>query len=144
MKELRDKLTIALREGDEIREEKNKILHEISQMEQRIVAYQQSEFEALQKVKETMELLETTKLERDTARTAIKNKEQEIERLEEKNKKLSNDYSERFKKLSSHFQEKHKESLQALEDQLKILQIENGHLKSDVDRLKREKKLVLF
>ena len=133
-------MLLATRVAEETKEEKNKILHEIGQMEQRIVAYQQSEFEALQKVKDTIELLETTKLERDSARTAAKNKEQEIERLEEKNKKLTSDYNERYKRLSTHFQDKHREAVSSLEDQVKLLQMENGHLRSDMDRLQREKK----
>ncbi|KAG2378003.1 hypothetical protein C9374_008625 [Naegleria lovaniensis] len=140
MNEIRERYSISLREIDDLKEEKSKVLLELGQMEQRIVAHQQSEFEALQKVKETMELLETTKLERDSVKTAAKNKEQEIERLEEKMKKLTQDYTDRYKRMSSHFQEKHNESLQALEDQLKQVQFENGHLKSDLDRLKREKK----
>ncbi|KAL9649845.1 hypothetical protein ABK040_009658 [Willaertia magna] len=138
--ELRDKLHNALKELDEVKEDKNKIMHEVGQMEQRIVSHQQSEFDAFQKVKETMELLENTKLERDTARATIENKNLEIEHLEEKVKRMTQDYSERYKRLTTHSQEKYKETITALEDQVKQSQLDNGQLKYEVDRLSREKK----
>lgn len=120
--------------------EKEFVNKHISDLEQRLAQHQQSEFEALQKAKELMEMLDNVKYDRDSIRTSEENKKKEITSLEDKIKQLKSENLEKIKKLGKELDEQYGLKIKAAEEEYKQYQLDHAHLKSQLDKAVREKK----
>lgn len=122
--------------------DREKLLREIREQEQRLVVHQTSEFEALQRLDQSAELIENLRVERDSARKICDNQRAEIERLEKKIHKMNNDHLERCRQIAVETTEKNQYLMNGLHEEVRHCQMENAHLKAQVDRAEREKKYV--
>jgi predicted HicB family RNase H-like nuclease len=120
--------------------EREKLFREIRDQEQRLVAHQTSEFDALQKLEQSSEVIENLRVERDSARKICDNQKTEIARLEKKMNKLNEDHLERCKQIAIETQEKTQYMMNSLQEEVKHCHLDNAHLKAQLDRAEREKK----
>lgn len=120
-------------------QEREALVRQASEMEQRVLEHQQSEFEALQKAKSVMEDLENIRLELESVRINDEDHRKEIQRLEVKLKETRTNLFEREQLLLKSSEVQNVMLYRSLEDELKTVQEEVVVLKANLDKTKREK-----
>lgn len=120
--------------------EREKLLRDISDQEQRLINHQTSEFEALQKVEQSAEMIENLRVEKEGTRKQNENYRQEIDRLEKKIKKMTEEHADKCRQLVIETHEKDQYTISSLREEIRQLQMESAHTKSQIERAEREKK----
>lgn len=138
--ECKEKANIISDHFETVLQEKEAMLKQMADMEQRIVNHQQAEFEALQKAKEFMEQIDQVKFERDSIKSTEEARRKEVEQMESKVKKIKIEYSDKLKSLRAQLNNQYEQSALLLREECRKVETENVQLKNQLDRAVREKK----
>eukprot|EP00761_Pharyngomonas_kirbyi_P013266 gb/GECH01013293.1/.p1 GENE.gb/GECH01013293.1/~~gb/GECH01013293.1/.p1 ORF type:complete len:763 (+),score=242.60 gb/GECH01013293.1/:1-2289(+) len=138
--ELEGRIDFLKKETKNIRNRNSSLEKNMADLESRLVSTQQSEFEGLRKIKETLETLENTKIERDHAQAVGEGNGKEIDRLRKKLRSEVSDLENRHKEDTSAIEKKYLQRINRLSQDLEQTQTENTKINSINERLEREKR----
>lgn len=148
---LEDQLQMCRNEIDILTREKQVLLRQNGEAEERVARHQQHEFVALQRVKELTDQLESATLELSTLRSSESSKRNEIQNLEQKIQQLQRENTDKERIVKEELQSlfnaerirlnddinKARVSLLQLEEKLSRTEREKQHAEQEVQRIIR-------
>jgi len=137
--QLEDQLQVCRNELDALTREKQVLLRQNGEAEERVARHQQHEFVALQRVKDLTDQLDATTLDLNTLKQSEANKRQEIQNLEQKIQQLQRENTEKERQVKEELQTQFSAERTRLQDDVSRLQVTRIQLEEQIKRAEREK-----
>ncbi|KAL8207036.1 UNVERIFIED_CONTAM: hypothetical protein K2H54_040380 [Gekko kuhli] len=142
IKQLETRLCVTTKDSEEVRTERTILKKEISELHTKCAALEHDKYDAVIKVRESMQLLEEANLQRSQAMVAEKQKEEEIASMKEAVSQLWQDAASRTRKEVENERKRCNIQISRLTEELTALQMECGDKQDQIERAVREKRAV--
>jgi len=142
MDELRDRLSQVTRDGDELRRENNSLHTRVTEIQRRLSDTELRESDAVGQVREAVQLVEASVMEKDQAEMLVHQKEEELEEMKAMLAKVINKAGVRTREEVDNVKSQCNTKISQLTEEVHALEMENAEKQSRLDRLLREKRAV--
>ncbi|XP_077156432.1 sodium channel and clathrin linker 1 [Paroedura picta] len=140
IKQLETRLCITTKDSEELRAEATMLKNEISELHMKCAALEQEKYDAVIKIRESMQHLEEANLQKTQAMVAEKQKEEEIANMKEAISQLWPDAASRTRKEVENERKRCNIQISRLTEELSALQMECGDKQAQIERAVREKR----
>ncbi|XP_065884311.1 sodium channel and clathrin linker 1-like [Dysidea avara] len=140
--ELEAKAAILSRENSMLKTEKNELEENLSSTQGKIATLEQREFEAIQHIRESMQMVENAMLEKEQAQVGEQQKVEEITRLQQSLTALLEEAGHRTKTEVEAVREECNKNITVMAEEIKALETECADKGNTLEKILREKKTV--
>ncbi|XP_043921653.1 sodium channel and clathrin linker 1 [Protopterus annectens] len=140
--QLETRLRVAAQDADQLRRERSELEKQVGELQRRCAILEDEKFEAVEKVRDSIQLLEEANLQKDQALLREKQKEEEVEKIKEAISQLIQDAAVRTRKEVENVRKQSNVQISRLAEELSTLQMECDDKQGQIERLIREKRAV--
>uniref|UniRef100_A0A2D4LPZ2 Sodium channel and clathrin linker 1 n=3 Tax=Micrurus spixii TaxID=129469 RepID=A0A2D4LPZ2_9SAUR len=142
IKQLETRLYIATKDSKQLRSERTNLEEKIQELQTKCVNIEEEKYDAIAKVRDSMQLIEEANLQKNQAMLSEKQKEEEIENMKKAVSQLLQDAALRTRKEVENERKRYNIQISRLTEELTALQMECGEKQSELERAIREKRAV--
>ncbi|CAM2113011.1 sodium channel and clathrin linker 1 isoform X2 [Lepidochelys kempii] len=142
IKQLETRLCVAVQDSEQLRTERTALEKQTRELQAKCADLEEEKYDAIVKVRDSMQLLEEANLQKNQALLREKQKEGEIENMKEAISQLVQDAAARTKKEVENARKHYNIQISRLTEELSALQMECGDKQSQIERAIREKRAV--
>ncbi|XP_067386339.1 sodium channel and clathrin linker 1 isoform X2 [Emydura macquarii macquarii] len=142
MKQLEIRLCTAVQDAEQLRTERTALEKQTRELQAKCGDLEEEKYDAIVKVRDSMQLLEEANLQKNQALLGEKQKEGEIENMKEAISQLVQDAAARTRKEVENARKHYNIQIARLTEELSALQMECGDKQSQIERAIREKRAV--
>ncbi|XP_039217561.1 sodium channel and clathrin linker 1 isoform X2 [Crotalus tigris] len=142
IKQLETRLCIATKDSKQLRSERTNLEKKIQELQTKCVNIEEEKYDAVAKVRDSMQLIEEANLQKSQAMLSEKQKEEEIENMKQAVSQLLQDAALRTRKEVENERKRYNIQISRLTEELTALQMECGEKQSQLERAIREKRAV--
>ncbi|CAM5107683.1 unnamed protein product [Eretmochelys imbricata] len=142
IKQLETRLCVAVQDSEQLRTERTALEKQTRELQAKCADLEEEKYDAIVKVRDSMQLLEEANLQKNQALLQEKQKEGEIENMKEAISQLVQDAAARTKKEVENARKHYNIQISRLTEELSALQMECGDKQSQIERAIREKRAV--
>ncbi|XP_027677421.2 sodium channel and clathrin linker 1 isoform X1 [Chelonia mydas] len=142
IKQLETRLCVAVHDSEQLRTERTALEKQTRELQAKCADLEEEKYDAIVKVRDSMQLLEEANLQKNQALLGEKQKEGEIENMKEAISQLVQDAAARTKKEVENARKHYNIQISRLTEELSALQMECGDKQSQIERAIREKRAV--
>ncbi|XP_078232840.1 sodium channel and clathrin linker 1 isoform X2 [Pogona vitticeps] len=142
IKQLETRLCLVTKESEQLRTERTTLEKQIQELQKKCVDLEKEKYNAVGKVRDSLQLLEEANLQASQAMIAQKQKEEEIKNMKEGFSQLVQNVALRTKKEIEDEKKRHTIQISRLSKECTALQLECGEKQSQIERAIREKRAV--
>ncbi|XP_072563205.1 sodium channel and clathrin linker 1 [Paramormyrops kingsleyae] len=136
------KLKVATRETEQLRRERAAWERQVGELQGRSAALEDEKYEAVAKVRESVQLVEEASLQKEQAFLREKQKAEELEKMKEALKKFIQDAATRTRKEVENVRKQCNAQIHRMVEELSALQLECADKQSQIERGLREREAV--
>ncbi|XP_041356998.1 sodium channel and clathrin linker 1-like [Gigantopelta aegis] len=138
--ELRQRVSTLQREVDELKMDKGSLEARVIELQKKTVEFETKESDYIQQVRDAVSMVENAILEKDQAEMEFHQKEKECDQLQEVINKRLNDIGIHARQEVDKVKKQYNERICKLTDEIQNLEMLNMELKSQLERLLRDKR----
>ncbi|XP_044874018.1 sodium channel and clathrin linker 1 isoform X2 [Mauremys mutica] len=142
IKQLETRLCVAVQDTEQLRTERAVLEKQTRELQAKCADLEEEKYDAIAKVRDSMQLLEEANLQKNQALLGEKQKEGEIENMKEAISQLVQDAAARTRKEVENARKHYNIQISRLTEELSALQMECGDKQSQIERAIREKRAV--
>ncbi|XP_074849411.1 sodium channel and clathrin linker 1 [Carettochelys insculpta] len=142
IKQLETRLCVAIQDAEQLRTERAAQEKQTRALQAKCSDLEEEKYDAIIKVRDSMQLLEEANLQKNQALLGEKQKEEEIENMKEAISQLVQDAAARTRKEVENARKYYNIQISRLTEELSALQMECGDKQSQIERAIREKRAV--
>ncbi|KAM7168092.1 sodium channel and clathrin linker 1 isoform 1-T3 [Macrochelys suwanniensis] len=142
IKQLEMRLCVAVQDAEQLRTERTALEKQTRELQAKCADLEEEKYDAIVKVRDSMQLLEEANLQKNQALLGEKQKEGEIENMKEAISQLVQDAATRTRKEVENARKHYNIQISRLTEELSALQMECGDKQSQIERAIREKRAV--
>ncbi|XP_062839725.1 sodium channel and clathrin linker 1 isoform X2 [Anolis carolinensis] len=142
IKQLETKLCVATKDSEQLRTNRSTLEKQIQELQKSCVEIEKEKYDAVEKVRDSLQLLEEANLQKSQAMIAEKQKEEEIKNMKEAVSQLLQDAASRTRKEVENERKRYNTQISQLSEELTALQMECGEKQSQIERAVRERRAV--
>ncbi|XP_070805113.1 sodium channel and clathrin linker 1 isoform X2 [Pituophis catenifer annectens] len=142
IKQLETRLCVATKDSKQLRSERTNLEKTIQELQTKCVNIEEEKYDAVGKVRDSMQLIEEANLQKSQAMLSEKQKEEEIENMKQAVSQLLQDAALRTRKEVENERKRYNIQISRLTEELTALQMECGEKQSQLERAIREKQAV--
>ncbi|XP_029950862.1 sodium channel and clathrin linker 1 [Salarias fasciatus] len=142
LSQLESKLKAASQEAEAVRREQTVWERKVGELTARCSALEEEKYDALSKVRESVQMAEEAALQKDQARLREKQKTEELEKTNEAMRQLIQTAAVRTRKEVENARKQCNVQIQRMAEELSALQLECADKESQIERSLRERKAV--
>ncbi|XP_053109293.1 sodium channel and clathrin linker 1 isoform X2 [Hemicordylus capensis] len=142
IKQLETRLCVAAQDSEHLRTERTNLEDQIRELQAKCVDTEREKYDAIEKARESMQLLEEANLQMNRAKIGEKQKEEEIKNMKETISQLLQNSLSNTRKEVEKERKRYKIQISRLEEELAALQMECGEKQSQIERAVRERRAV--
>uniref|UniRef100_A0A8C8SUM9 Sodium channel and clathrin linker 1 n=1 Tax=Pelusios castaneus TaxID=367368 RepID=A0A8C8SUM9_9SAUR len=142
IKQLETRLRTAVQDAEQLRTERTALEKQTRELQAKCGDLEEEKYDAIVKVRDSMQLLEEANLQKNQALLREKQKEGEIENMKEAISQLVQDAAARTRKEVENARKHYNIQIARLTEELSALQMECGDKQSQIERAIREKRAV--
>ncbi|ETE69085.1 Sodium channel and clathrin linker 1, partial [Ophiophagus hannah] len=142
IKQLETRLCIATKDSKQLRSERTNLEEKIQELQTKCVNIEEEKYDAIAKVRDSVQLIEEANLQKNQAMLSEKQKEEEIENMKQAVSQLLQDAALRTRKEVENERKRYNIQISRLTEELTALQMECGEKQSELERAIREKRAV--
>ncbi|XP_062991589.1 sodium channel and clathrin linker 1 isoform X2 [Elgaria multicarinata webbii] len=142
IKQLETRLCVAAQDSKQLRTERTSLEKQIQDLQTKCTDTEGEKYDAMVKVRDSLQLLEEANLQKSQAMLAEKQKEEEIENMKEAVSQLLQDAASRTRKEVENERKRYNIQISRLTEELTALQMECGEKQSQIERAVRERRAV--
>ncbi|KAG6933739.1 sodium channel and clathrin linker 1 [Chelydra serpentina] len=142
IKQLEMRLCVAVQDAEQLRTERTALEKQTRELQAKCADLEEEKYDAIVKVRDSMQLLEEANLQKNQALLGEKQKEGEIENMKEAISQLVQDAAARTRKEVENARKHYNIQISRLTEELSALQMECGDKRSQIERAIREKRAV--
>ncbi|XP_056136606.1 sodium channel and clathrin linker 1 [Lampris incognitus] len=142
LNQLEARLKVASQEMEAVRREQTVWERQVGELQNRCVSLEEEKYEALSKVRESVQLVEEVTLQKDQVLLREKQKQEELEKTKEVIKQLIQDAVVRTRKEVEGVRKQCNIQIQRMAEELSALQLECADKESQIQKSLRERKAV--
>nr|XP_005282796.1 sodium channel and clathrin linker 1 isoform X1 [Chrysemys picta bellii] len=142
IKQLETRLCVAVQDAEQLRTERTALEKQTRELQTKCADLEEEKYDAIVKVRDSMQLLEEANLQKNQALLGEKQKEGEIENMKEAISQLVQDAAARTRKEVENARKHYNIQISRLTEELSALQMECGDKQSQIERAIREKRAV--
>nr|XP_020637195.1 sodium channel and clathrin linker 1 isoform X2 [Pogona vitticeps] len=142
IKQLETRLCLVTKESEQLRTERTTLEKQIQELQKKCVDLEKEKYNAVGKVRDSLQLLEEANLQASQAMIAQKQKEEEITNMKEGFSQLVQNVALRTKKEIEDEKKRRTIQISRLSKECTALQLECGEKQSQIERAIREKRAV--
>ncbi|XP_026503607.1 sodium channel and clathrin linker 1 isoform X1 [Terrapene carolina triunguis] len=142
IKQLETRLCVAVQDAEQLRTERTALEKQTRELQAKCADLEEEKYDAIVKVRDSMQLLEEANLQKNQALLGEKQKEGEIENMKEAISQLVQDAAARTRKEVENARKHYNIQISRLTEELSALQMECGDKQSQIERAIREKRAV--
>ncbi|XP_063166217.1 sodium channel and clathrin linker 1 isoform X2 [Candoia aspera] len=142
IKQLETRLCVATQDSKQLRSERTNLEKKIQELQTKCVNIEEEKYDAVAKVRDSMQLIEEANLQKSQAMLSEKQKEEEIENMKQAVSQLLQDAASRTRKEVENERKRYNIQICRLTEELTALQMECGEKQSQIERAVREKRAV--
>uniref|UniRef100_A0A8C0H3B6 Sodium channel and clathrin linker 1 n=1 Tax=Chelonoidis abingdonii TaxID=106734 RepID=A0A8C0H3B6_CHEAB len=142
IKQLETRLCVAIQDTEQLRTERSVLEKQTRELQAKCADLEEEKYDAIVKVRDSMQLLEEANLQKNQALLGEKQKEREIENMKEAISQLVQDAAARTRKEVENARKHYNIQISRLTEELSALQMECGDKQSQIERAIREKRAV--
>lgn len=140
--QLETRLKVAVQEAEQFRKERTAWERQIGELQGKCAGLDEEKYEAVSKVRDSIQLAEETTLQKDQALLREKQKDEEVEKMKEAMARLIQDAAVRTRKEVENVRKQCNVQIYRLAEELSALQLECGNKEGQIERAIREKRAV--
>ncbi|KAK1175472.1 sodium channel and clathrin linker 1 [Acipenser oxyrinchus oxyrinchus] len=140
--QLETRLKVAVQEAEQFRKERTAWERQIGELQGKCAGLDEEKYEAVSKVRDSIQLAEETTLQKDQALLREKQKDEEVEKMKEAMARLIQDAAVRTRKEVENVRKQCNMQIYRLAEELSALQLECGNKEGQIERAIREKRAV--
>ncbi|XP_041123693.1 sodium channel and clathrin linker 1 [Polyodon spathula] len=140
--QLETRLKVAVQEAEQFRKERTAWERQIGELQGKCAGLDEEKYEAVSKVRDSIQLVEETTLQKDQALLREKQKDEEVEKMKEAMARLIQDAAVRTRKEVENVRKQCNVQIYRLAEELSALQLECGNKEGQIERAIREKRAV--
>ncbi|XP_045903563.1 sodium channel and clathrin linker 1 isoform X1 [Micropterus dolomieu] len=142
LSQLEARLKVATQEAESVRREQTMWERKVGELQARCTTLEEEKYEALAKVRESVQVAEEAALQKDQALLREKQKTEELEKTKEAIKQLIQDAAVRTRKEVDNVRKQCNAQIHRMAEELSALQLECADKESQIERSLRERKAV--
>ncbi|XP_036372780.1 sodium channel and clathrin linker 1 [Megalops cyprinoides] len=142
LSQLEGRLKAATQETESVRREQATRERQVGELQGRCTSLEEEKYEAMAKVRESIQAAEEASLQKEQALLREKQKSEELEKLKEAIKQLIQDAAVRTRKEVENVRKQCNIQIQRMAEELSALQLECADKESQIERTLRERKAV--
>ncbi|XP_073329820.1 sodium channel and clathrin linker 1 [Pagrus major] len=142
LSQLETRLKAASQEAEAVRREQTVWERKVGELQSRCTTLEEEKYEALAKVRESVQVAEEAALQKDKALLREKQKAEELEKTKEAIKQLIQDAAVRTRKEVDNVRKQCNVQIHRMAEELSALQLECADKESQIERSRRERKAV--
>ncbi|XP_042322491.1 sodium channel and clathrin linker 1 isoform X4 [Sceloporus undulatus] len=142
IKQLETRLCVTAKDSEVVRAERSTLEKQIQELQKKCVEIEGEKYDAVEKVRDSLQLLEEANLQKSQAMIAEKQKEEEIKNMKEAVSQLLQDAASRTRKEVENERKRYNIQISQLTEELTALQMECGEKQSQIERAVRERRAV--
>ncbi|XP_032079482.1 sodium channel and clathrin linker 1 isoform X1 [Thamnophis elegans] len=142
IKQLETRLCVATKDSKQLRSERTNLEKKIQELQTKCVNIEEEKYDAVAKVRDSMQLIEEANLQKSQAMLSEKQKEKEIETMKQAISQLLQDAALRTRKEVENERKRYNIQISRVTEELTALQMECGEKQSQLERAIREKQAV--
>ncbi|TFK16234.1 N-alpha-acetyltransferase 15, NatA auxiliary subunit [Platysternon megacephalum] len=142
IKQLETRLCVAVQDAEQLRTERTALEKQTRELQAKCADLEEEKYDAIVKVRDSMQLLEEANLQKNQALFGEKQKEGEIENMKEAISRLVQDAAARTRKEVENARKHYNIQISRLTEELSALQMECGDKQTQIERAIREKRAV--
>ncbi|XP_013907576.1 PREDICTED: sodium channel and clathrin linker 1 isoform X2 [Thamnophis sirtalis] len=142
IKQLETRLCVATKDSKQLRSERTNLEKKIQELQTKCVNIEEEKYDAVAKVRDSMQLIEEANLQKSQAMLSEKQKEEEIETMKQAISQLLQDAALRTRKQVENERKRYNIQISRVTEELTALQMECGEKQSQLERAIREKQAV--
>ncbi|XP_026553826.1 sodium channel and clathrin linker 1 isoform X3 [Pseudonaja textilis] len=142
IKQLETRLCIATKDSKQLRSERTNLEEKIQELQAKCMNIEEEKYDAVAKVRDSVQLIEEANLQKNQAMLSEKQKEEEIENMKHAVSQLLQDAALRTRKEVENERKRYNIQISRLTEELTTLQMECGEKQSELERAIREKRAV--
>lgn len=138
--QLEARLRVAAQDAEQIRSERTSLEKQIGELQAKCAELEEGKYESVERVRDSMQLLEEANLQKDEALLREKQKEAEIEKMKEAIVQIIQEAAVRTRKEVENARKDYNMQIFRITEDLSALQMECGDKQSQIERAIREKR----
>ncbi|KAM3865366.1 sodium channel and clathrin linker 1 [Diretmus argenteus] len=142
LSQLEARLKVASQEAEAVRRERTVWERQVGELQGRCTSLEEERYEALSKVRESVQLAEEAMLQKDQAMLRDKQKAEELEKTKEAIKQLIQEAAVRTRKEVENVRKQCNVQIHRMAEELSTLQLECADKECQIERSRRERKAV--
>nr|XP_060634927.1 sodium channel and clathrin linker 1 isoform X2 [Anolis sagrei ordinatus]XP_060634928.1 sodium channel and clathrin linker 1 isoform X2 [Anolis sagrei ordinatus] len=142
IKQLETKLCVATKDSEQLRTNSSTLEKQIQELQKKCVEIEKEKYDAVEKVRDSLQVLEEANLQKSQAMIAEKQKEEEIKNMKEAVSQLLQDAASRTRKEVENERKRYNMQISQLSEELTALQMECAEKQSQIERAVRERRAV--
>ncbi|XP_060634927.2 sodium channel and clathrin linker 1 isoform X2 [Anolis sagrei] len=142
IKQLETKLCVATKDSEQLRTNSSTLEKQIQELQKKCVEIEKEKYDAVEKVRDSLQVLEEANLQKSQAMIAEKQKEEEIKNMKEAVSQLLQDAASRTRKEVENERKRYNMQISQLSEELTALQMECVEKQSQIERAVRERRAV--
>ncbi|XP_070613812.1 sodium channel and clathrin linker 1 isoform X2 [Erythrolamprus reginae] len=142
IKQLETRLSVATKDSKQLRSERTNLEKKIQELQTKCVTIEKEKYHAVAKVRDSLQLIEEANLQKSQAMLLEKQKEEEIENMEQAVSQMLQDGALRTRKEVENERKRYNIQISRLIEEIAALQMECGEKQNQVERAIREKRAV--
>ncbi|KAJ8247787.1 hypothetical protein GJAV_G00250340 [Gymnothorax javanicus] len=142
LSQLESRLKVAAQDSERVRREQAAWERQVGELQNRCAGLEEEKYEALSKVRESIQAAEEAALQKEQALLREKQKIDELEKLKEAIRQLIQDAAVRTRKEVENVRKQCNVQIQRMAEELSAMQLECADKESQIERASRERKAV--
>ncbi|XP_054845975.1 sodium channel and clathrin linker 1 [Eublepharis macularius] len=142
IKQLETRLCVTTQDSQQLRTERTNLEKQIAELQMKCADLEREKYDAVDKVRDSMQLLEEANLQKSQAMVGEKQKEEEIANMKEAISQLLQDAASRTRKEVENERKRYNIQISRLTEELTALQMECGDKQAQIERTVRERRAV--
>ncbi|XP_078533768.1 sodium channel and clathrin linker 1 isoform X1 [Lissotriton helveticus] len=138
--QLEARLRVAAQDAEQLRSERTSLEKQIGDLQAKCAELEEGKYETVERVRDSMQLLEEANLQKDEALLREKQKEAEIEKMKEAIVQIIQEAAVRTRKEVENARKDYNMQIFRITEDLSALQMECGDMQSQMERAIREKR----
>ncbi|NXP44730.1 SCLT1 protein, partial [Heliornis fulica] len=142
IKQLETRLRVTIQEAEQLRAERTDLEKQIGELQEKYANVEREKYDAVAKVQDCIQLLEEANLQRNQALFIEKQKEEEIQKMQDAMAQLADETAAKIRKAIDSVKKQYNVQISRLTEELSALQMECGEKQVQIERAIREKRAV--
>ncbi|XP_025963331.1 sodium channel and clathrin linker 1 isoform X5 [Dromaius novaehollandiae] len=142
IKQLETRLRVTVQDAEQLRTERTALEKQIRELQTKCASLEKEKYNAVTKVRDSIQLLEEANLQKSQALFGEKQKEEEIKKMKDEMSQLAEDIAAKIRKAVDSAKKQYNVQISRLTEELSALQMECGEKQSQIERVIREKRAV--